>query len=148
MPDEEDRGISVAVTTDDEVAIRLLLTRLHNAWARGDGAAYAQCFAEQSDYITFNGIHLRGRTENGALHSALFRGVLKGTKLSAEIKSIELLSSSIALVHTAGSGRKRSYQTYVLVKSGADWLIRSFQNTRVQPLSVWFTRWARRRVDR
>jgi uncharacterized protein (TIGR02246 family) len=148
MADEDDRGAAAVVTTDDEIAIRSLLTRLHNAWARGDGAAYAQCFAEQSDYITFNGMHLHGRTENAALHGALFRGVLKGTKLSAEIESIELLSSSIALVHTAGSGRKRSYQTYVLVKSGADWLIRSFQNTRVQPLSVWITRWAQRRVDR
>jgi uncharacterized protein (TIGR02246 family) len=105
------------------------------------------CFAEQSDYITFNGMHLRGRAENSALHSALFRGVLKGTRLSAEIESIVPLSSGIALVHTAGSGRKSSYQTYVLVKSGADWLIRSFQNTRVQPLSVWFTRWAQRRAD-
>ena len=148
MADEDDHGAAAVVTTEDEIAIRSLLTRLYNAWARGDGAAYAQCFAEQSDYITFNGMHLRGRTENAELHSALFRGVLKGTRLSAEIESIELLSSSIALVHTAGSGRKRSYQTYVLLKSGADWLIRSFQNTRVQPLSVWITRWARRRVDR
>jgi hypothetical protein len=68
----------------------------------------------------------------------------EGTRLSAEIESIVPLSSGIALVHTAGSGRKRSYQTYVLVKSGADWLIRSFQNTRAQPLSVWITRWANR----
>jgi uncharacterized protein (TIGR02246 family) len=147
MADEDDLGAAAVVATDEEIAIRSLLTRLQNAWARGDGAAYAQCFAEQSDYITFNGMHLHGRTENAALHSALFRGVLRGTKLSAEIESIELLSSSIALVHTVGSGRKRSYQTYVLVKSGADWLIRSFQNTRVQPLSVWVTRWAQRRVD-
>jgi uncharacterized protein (TIGR02246 family) len=147
MRDEDVGGVAV-VTTDDETAIRSLLTRLHDAWARGDGAAYAQCFAEQSDYITFNGMHLRGRTENAMLHSALFRGVLKGTKLSAEIESIALLSSAIALVHTAGSGRKRSYQTYVLVKLGAEWLIRSFQNTRMQPFSVWITRWAQRRADR
>ena len=82
------------------------------------------------------------------LHSALFRGVLKGTKLSAEIESIDVLSSGIALVHTAGSGRKKSYQTYVLVKLGADWLIRSFQNTRAQPLSIWITRSAQRRAKR
>jgi uncharacterized protein (TIGR02246 family) len=136
------------VTTDDETAIRSLLTRLYSAWAHGDGAAYAQCFAESSDYITFNGMHLRGRTENAMLHSALFRGVLKGTKLSAEIQSIDLLSSGIALVHTAGSGRKKSYQTYVLIKQDEDWLIRAFQNTRVQPLSIWITRWAQRRASR
>jgi uncharacterized protein (TIGR02246 family) len=132
----------------DETAIRALLARLYKAWADGDGEAYGQCFAEASDYITFNGMHLRGRSENIALHGALFRGVLKGTKLSAEIKSIELLSSSIALVHTEGSGRKQSYQTYVLVKFGGEWLIRSFQNTRVQPFSIWITRWAQRRANR
>jgi uncharacterized protein (TIGR02246 family) len=135
-------------TTDDETAIRSLLTRLYDAWAHGDGTAYAQCFAERSDYITFNGMHLRGRTENATLHSALFRSVLKGTKLSAEIQSIELLSSGIALVHTAGSGRKKSYQTYVFMKQDEDWLIRAFQNTRVQPLSIWITRWAQRRTSR
>jgi uncharacterized protein (TIGR02246 family) len=145
---DEDVGGTAVVTTDDETAIRSLLTRLYDAWAHGDGAAYAQCFAERSDYITFNGIHIRGRTENATLHSALFRGVLKGTKLSAEIESIDLLSSGIALVNTAGSGRRKSYQTYVLIKLGQDWLIRSFQNTRVQPLSVWITRWAQRRTNR
>jgi uncharacterized protein (TIGR02246 family) len=147
MTDEDVDGAAL-VSTDDETAIRSLLTRLYNAWAHGDGAAYAQCFAERSDYITFNGMHLRGRTENAALHSALFRGVLKDTKLSADIENIELLSSGIALVHTAGSGRKKSYQTYVLMKSGDDWLIRSFQNTRVQALSIWITRWAQRRANR
>ena len=128
-------------TLDDKNSIRLLLARLYGAWARGDGEGYAACFTQESDYITFNGIHLRGRPENAELHGALFRSVLKGTKLSAEIENIELLSSRVALVHTVGSGRKKSYQTYVLVKSDTEWLIRSFQNTRVQPFSVWMTRW-------
>jgi uncharacterized protein (TIGR02246 family) len=132
---------------DDENAIRLLLVRLHDAWARGDGEGYAACFAEKSDYITFNGMHLRGRAENAKLHTALFRGVLRGTSLSADVESLELLSSSVALVHTAGSGRKKSFQSYVLVKYGSDWLIRSFQNTRVQPLSVRITRWLQNRAS-
>jgi uncharacterized protein (TIGR02246 family) len=129
------------LTVDDDNSIRLLLARLYDAWARGDGDAYAACFAEKSDYITFNGIHLRTRAENAEMHGALFRTVLKGTKLSAQIESLELLSGSVALVHTMGSGRKKSYQTYVLVKSDAEWLIRSFQNTRVAPFSIRITRW-------
>jgi uncharacterized protein (TIGR02246 family) len=52
---DQDAGAAVVVTTNEEAAIRSLLTRSFNAWARGDGAAYAQCFAEPSDYITFNG---------------------------------------------------------------------------------------------
>lgn len=136
----------MVLTADDDNSIRLLLARLYDAWTRGDGAGYAACFAEKSDYITFNGIHLRTRAENAELHGALFKSVLKGTKLSAEIESLEFLSSNVALVHTVGSGRKKSYQTYVLVKSDAEWLIRSFQNTRVQPFSLWITRWMQKRA--
>jgi uncharacterized protein (TIGR02246 family) len=141
-------GRAAVLTVGDDNSIRLLLARLYDAWARGDGNAYAACFAQKSDYITFNGVHLRTRAENAELHGALFRGVLKGTKLSAEIESLELLSNSIALVHTVGSGRKKSYQTYVLVKSDAEWLIRSFQNTRVQRFSIWITRWMQKRAAR
>jgi len=126
---------------DHRNAIHSLLARLYEAWACGDANGYAACFTENADYITFNGMHLRGRSENADLHGALFRSVLKNTKLSAEIESLDLLSSDIALVHTMGSGRKKSYQCYVLVKSNAGWQIRSFQNTRVQPFSTWVTRW-------
>lgn len=135
-------------TTDEENSIRLLLARLYDAWARGDGDGYAACFAQESDYITFNGMHLRGRAENAELHGALFRSVLRDTKLLAEIESVELLSDGVALVHTVGSGRKKSHQTYVLVKTDAGWLIRSFQNTRVQPFSTWMTRWMQKRAVR
>jgi uncharacterized protein (TIGR02246 family) len=141
-----DGGRAALLTAEDENAIRSVLARLGDAWACSDGEAYAACFAENSDYITFNGMHPRGRAENAELHSVLFRGVLKDSKLLAEIESLELLASGVALVHTTGSGRKTSYQTYVLVKSGADWLIRSFQNTRVQPISAWITRWMQRRA--
>ena len=143
MEDLDDRaGVPQA---DDEIAIRSLIARLHDAWARGDSKAYAACFTVNSDYITFNGIHLHGRSENAELHGALFRRVLRGTKLSAEVEGLELLSREVALVRTADN-RKKSYQTYVLVKNEADWLIRSFQNTRVQRLSSWITRRLQKRA--
>lgn len=75
-----------------------------------------------------------------AAHNALFRGVLKGSTLCAEIGRIELLACNAAVMHTMGTGRKRSYQTYVLKKIGKEWLTHSFQNTKVQAFSVWVTR--------
>ncbi len=51
-------------TADDKSSIHLLVARLCDAWARGDGEGYAACFAQESDYITFNGLHLRSRAEN------------------------------------------------------------------------------------
>jgi uncharacterized protein (TIGR02246 family) len=113
---------------------------MFEAWANGDGEAYASCFTDDCDYITYNGIHLRGRSENASFHDAFFRTVLRGTRLSADIESIEFLAPGVALLHTAGRGQKKSYQTYVLTKLGTDWLIKSFQNTKVHTFSVWMTR--------
>lgn len=132
----------------DEEQIRALLARLFEAWAKGDGDAYANCFTEDCDYVTFNGMHLRGRAENAGLHTALFQTVLRGAQLSADVESIVLLAPDVALMHTVGSGRKRSYQTYVLTKAGGNWLIRSFQNTKVQPFSVSMTRLMAKRHQR
>lgn len=143
---DENHAYAAMADVDQRSAIRSLLARLFEAWGRGDAAGYAACFTENADYITFNGIHLRGRSENAALHGAIFRRVLKGTKLSAEIESLELLTDGIALVHTVGSGRRKSYQCYVLVKSNAGWQIRSFQNTPVKPFSAWATRWMQNRA--
>ena len=125
---------------EDDQAIRALLVRMYEAWAMGNGSAYAACFTEDSDYVTFNGIRLRGRQENAELHAALFRGVLKGTRIAATVESLASLSDDVALVHTLGTGREKSRQTYVVVRREGGWLIRSFQNTRLQPLSVWLTR--------
>jgi uncharacterized protein (TIGR02246 family) len=75
--------------------------------------------------------------------------VLKGTRLSATIESLTFLSSDVALIQTVGSGAKRgqagsrrrkSIQTLIVVKQDGQWRIRSFQNTRIRPFSVWLTR--------
>jgi uncharacterized protein (TIGR02246 family) len=135
----------------DVIAVRSLIDRMCDAWAAGDAIAYADCFTQDSDYVTYNGVHLHGREENAALHAALFRGVLKGTKLSARIESVAFLSPNVTLIHTSGAGAKRrqessrhrkSIQTLVAVKQDQQWRIRAFQNVRIRPFSIWVTRMA------
>ena len=127
---------------------------MSDAWSRGDALAYADCFSRDSDYVTYNGMRLRGRKENAELHDALFRGPLKGTRLWVTIESLAFLSSDVALIHTVGSGAKRgqvnsrrrkSIQTLIVVKQDEQWSIRSFQNTRIRALSAWLTRRMARR---
>ena len=117
-----------------------MLARLAQAWAHGDAEAYAECFTEDSDYLTFNGMHLRGRAENRAAHAPLFRGVLKGTLIDPFITGLSLLAPDVALVHTASSARGKSVQTFVIVKREGRWQIRAFQNTRLRRFSIWMTR--------
>ena len=132
----------------DETAIRALLARMADAWARGDAEGYAECFTEDSDYVTFNGMHLRGRAENREMHAPLFKGVLKGSRIDPAVTDLSFLSPEVALVHTASSARGKSEQTFVMVKRDGGWQIRAFQNTRVRAFSVWVTRrMARRRGD-
>jgi uncharacterized protein (TIGR02246 family) len=135
----------VAVDPEDESAIRSLLARMADAWARGDAEAYAECFTEDSDYVTFNGIHLRGRAENREVHGPLFEGVLKGTRIDPLVTDLSFLSLDVALVHTASSARKKSLQTFVIVKRDGGWQIRAFQNTRIRAFSAWVTRRMARR---
>ena len=138
----------------DVIAVRSLIDRMCDSWAAGDAMGYADCFSPDSDYVTYNGVHLHGRAENAELHAALFRGVLKGTRLWVRIESVAFLSPNVALIHTAGAGAKRgperspgrkSIQTLVAIKRDQQWRIRSFQNVRIRPFSIWLTRMATRR---
>jgi uncharacterized protein (TIGR02246 family) len=130
---------------DDENAVRALLVRMADAWARGDSLAYADCFSPDSDYVTYNGMHLRGREENREIHRPLFEGVLKGSRIDPLVTDLSFLSPDVALVHTGSSARKKSLQMYVIVKRDGGWRIRAFQNTRIRAFSVWLTlRMARR----
>jgi uncharacterized protein (TIGR02246 family) len=139
--------------TPDMIAVRSLIDRMCDTWAAGDAIGYADCFSHDSDYVTYNGVHLHGREQNAELHAALFRGVLKGTRLSVRIESVAFLAPNVALIHSTGAGARRgkerspgrkSIQTLVAVKRDQQWSIRSFQNVRVRPFSIWLTRMATR----
>jgi len=68
----------------DAASVRRLTERLADAWARNDADAYAASFTEDSDYVAFDGTHLKGRAANAEHHRALFETVLRGTRLTYE----------------------------------------------------------------
>ncbi|WP_158616709.1 SgcJ/EcaC family oxidoreductase [Corallococcus sp. CA054B] len=95
------------------------------------------------DYVAFDGSHIQGRQANAEAHQALFDGVLRGSQLDGEVKSLRFLAPDVALIHTEGviklrwqrkapKGR-RSIQTMVAVKREGVWFFTAFQNTRIQP---------------
>jgi uncharacterized protein (TIGR02246 family) len=132
----------------EERRIRDLTRQLAEAWNRNDGAAYAALFTEDGDYVAFDGTHLKGREENARHHDRLFEGVLRGTRLVYEDVSVRFLTEDVAVMHGYGSvlmpwqstvaPRRRSLQTYVVVKQDGAWRIAAFHNTRVRPLPTGF----------
>ncbi|OMI39059.1 SgcJ/EcaC family oxidoreductase [Streptomyces sparsogenes] len=142
--------MSTIATTTDAAAVRALFEANSRAW--GDTEAFAGTFTEDADYVTFFGGRMTGRHAIAEGHRGLFEGVLKGSRLYAEIEDLAFPAPGIALVHSRGavlkgkrtrpSARALSVQTYVMTR-GADgrWLIRVFQNTRHRPRVEAFSNW-------
>src|SRR5262245_28515772 len=72
----------------DEAAVRALVRKWADAWAKGDGA-YAALFTEDADYVTFAGARYTGRREIARAHRELFT---KGSRLELQVKRIRILS--------------------------------------------------------
>ncbi|HEY5826190.1 MAG TPA: SgcJ/EcaC family oxidoreductase [Cyclobacteriaceae bacterium] len=129
-------------SANQEEAIRILFQNIMNAWNRGDGVLYASFFTLNSDYITFEGQHLKGREENAIFHEKLFAGFLKDSILFGQIMSIRFLSPEVALVHQTGgvqlsfqkqkSQSRLSINTNVLLKEQSEWRVAAFHNCRIQ----------------
>jgi uncharacterized protein (TIGR02246 family) len=125
-------------------AIVELTRRMERAWNTADGAAYAASFTEDSDYIAFDGTHLRGRDANARHHQQLFDSVLRNTRLVFEGKpTVRFVAEDVAVVHTMGSvlfpwqsgvtPTRRSNQTLLAVRRPEGWRFTAFHNTRYRP---------------
>jgi uncharacterized protein (TIGR02246 family) len=124
-----------AATAADETAVRGLLDKINEAWARGDAATYAAYHTDDADLIDFRGVHAVGRQAIVDLLQPAFDSVLKGSAVEARIVDLRFLSSDVAVFHTEGKivpMGEDSIQTFVATKGPDGWLIAAFQNTRVQ----------------
>lgn len=123
-------------------AIELLFMQAAQAWNEGNGGRYASFFTEDCDYVTFDGLHIRGNAENETFHHKLFTGFLKGSKLVGTIRSIRFINPDVAIVHQTGgiqlrfqkrfSKARLSINTNVLVREQGLWKISAFHNCRIQ----------------
>jgi uncharacterized protein (TIGR02246 family) len=141
LPSPQAQG-SAGERAQDEYALRALLGALTDAWNKGDAEAFASHFTPNSDYIAFNGLHLKGARANADAHRMLFEAVLKDSELVYEEDiAIRFLTADVAVMIAKGSVRlsfqhklpadRRSIQTYVAVKQDGVWRFAAFQNTRI-----------------
>ncbi|GAA3099735.1 SgcJ/EcaC family oxidoreductase [Streptosporangium carneum] len=135
-------GTGQTTETVDVRQIRELLDRMTEAWNAGDATAYAAQFTEDADYITFFGMHVKGRAAIEEGHRALFDGPLKGSRLTGgtgeTALSIRFLRPDVALVISTGNSSlgekpdpsRNSVITLTAVRQPDAWRFTSLQNTR------------------
>lgn len=126
----------------DEAAIHSLLCAQMDAWAAGDGSAFAATFTPDADFVSVIGEFVRGRAELTTVMQEGFDGFMKGTRM-AEPDTITLRfpASNVAVLVTVGDRpmppgeqappEARSVQTRVAVCERGTWLFTTFQNTRI-----------------
>ena len=126
----------------DEAAIRALYEQLMDGWNSGDGNAFAAPFAEDADFVAFDGSYFKGRPEIASFHQMLFDQFLKGTRLVGKVRSVRFLTPDVAVMHAVGGTvmpgqsdldpERNSIQTLVAMKRDGEWHLAAFQNSRAQ----------------
>ena len=130
----------------DEAMIRANVEQMAKGWNMKSGAEFAKPFAEDSDYVVVNGMHIKGRRQNASAHQQIFDTFYKGTKLWVRVKSVRLLKPDVMLVHSVSkvlkpgdsdaSPEPEAIQTWLVSKHGNEWLIDAFHNTPIQRQGV------------
>ena len=119
-------------------ALTEVLHRSQDAWNRGDGAAYGDCFTADATDVTFVGTAYHGAEAIGRAHQALFDSFLKGTRLYVDVREVRLLTPDVAVVVAHGEVAKKTPKrlgkrvTYTLVRDAEDgtWSIAAAQKTK------------------
>jgi uncharacterized protein (TIGR02246 family) len=115
-----------------------IVTAVTAAWAAKDAAAYAAPYAADVQAVSPRGDLLAGRDAFRAQHVFLFGGPFAGSTQTIEVRDIQFLTGTIAIVHQdvsltgyaflppglpSSGGVVRSRVTWVVEKRGGSWEI-------------------------
>jgi uncharacterized protein (TIGR02246 family) len=125
-------------TLAHRTAAENIVARLESAWKAMDGAAFAQPFAEDADFVTIRAEHFHGRPAIGAGHAAIFASIYAGSTTQMRVETARLLRPGVGLVHVRSvlnvpqgplAGKHAACFSMVLTKGGGEWEIAAFHNT-------------------
>ncbi|WP_307734681.1 SgcJ/EcaC family oxidoreductase [Pyxidicoccus parkwayensis] len=135
--------------TQDEAALRKLVSEQTEAWNRQDAAAWSKDFADDATFINIVGTLFNGRAEIEKRHAFVFDTLFKGSRSEVTVRKVLFLDGGVAMVDTEHQvtnyvglppgvqpttpGVLRTQMRYVLKKTAGRWLIVAGQNTDVKP---------------
>ena len=134
-----------ALSTDDESAVRALVSEFASTWTQHDMKAMHELDTEDVEWVNVVGHHWRGKTNVYKGHVAIHKGMSAGTSASVEsaiIRSIApTVAIAVAILHFGASHDPhfpwvtpaKSRASFTMVKRDGIWKIVHFQNTVIDP---------------
>ena len=115
-----------------------VMTRLEEAWNAADGAAFAEPFSADADFVAIRGDLHTGSTAIAEGHQQIFDTIYRDTHNVATVQGIRFHGTDVAIVHVGWQLTFRQDQavhksmcTMMMAKSSDAWSIIAFQNTPV-----------------
>jgi uncharacterized protein (TIGR02246 family) len=129
-------------TVDPAAVAADLLEVLEQAWNRGDGPGFGSVFADESDFVNIQGLHIQGGAAAiGQGHQGIFDTIYAGSTVRyqldvarAIVPGVILAVATSTLDAPAGPlvGTHQSRFTMVITEQDGRWVVTSFQNTLVR----------------
>ena len=141
--DSEMTSTPPAFSTDDESAVRALVTEFANTWNRHDMKAMHELDTEDVEWINVTGNHWRGKAAVYKGHDTIHQDIFAKTSMSVEAAEIRSIAPNVAVavatMHFGPSSRPTGQElpalktrgSFTMVKREGIWRIAHFQNTIV-----------------
>lgn len=117
-----------------------VIKRLEEAWNAADGAAFAEPFAPDADFVNIRGDLHTGREEIAAGHQQIFDTIYAGSTVRYTVRQARELDEGVILAHISAvlsapsgplAGETSALASIVLVGDGDDHRVAAFHNTVV-----------------
>jgi uncharacterized protein (TIGR02246 family) len=130
-----------AQSAADEKAIRDIADRFKVAWNTHDMNVLGSITTDDVDFVNVAGLHWKGRDQVVKEHAERHKVRFRNSVWTNKAVRVQLLRPDIALVHVEWETHgdldfdlkpwppRKGIFSWVMVKNGADWKIRSVQNT-------------------
>ncbi|BCB76906.1 SgcJ/EcaC family oxidoreductase [Phytohabitans flavus] len=128
-------------------AMSAIPARMNEAWNSGDATAFFADFADDAEFVDFEGTIHKGREQMVAFHQPIFDTVLKGSRLvRGEVPFARLVQPGCGVVHhrvgllMPGEQEplpsRYSMQLFATVWQNDRWEVAALQNSRLISLEA------------
>ena len=128
------------MTTSPTVVAADVLAQLQDGWNAADGARYGAAFADESDFVTVRGEHVRGARGIAAGHQQIFDSIYRGSTVRLDLDTAQQVAPGVVVAVATSTldapsgplqGRHSSRMTLTIADGEDGWRVAALHNTLV-----------------